>query len=526
MAVDWDRRVIPRWRYSGSSSSTPESSALSKGTFDRKSINNKSILENRIKAWQSQKDLGGAVDLINFSHISDFKQLLIEPATFILSEGGELPRQLKFLAQTISDPSALTSFVNSEIESPQDSFRKQVSELKKSLIIDPRNSIGLIDIARVYAAQGQNKKAKESIVKAVSLQPNHRFILRASARFLIHNDQSEEALNLLNKTSATVSDPWLMATHISLETILGRTPKFIKKADLIVDSGRFSPIHLSELGGSIATFQAFNGDIKKAKRQFAKALISPNDNVVAQAVWATEKFGLQIEMKEEWLANPFSHEARYYQYILNADFDLAIGEARDWFIDEPYAVRPMRAATYICCVLGHYDLAEKYALQALEIDKFDIELNNNLVFALAAQNRISEATEKLSEVVKLEKSITGTNGGHVLANWGMIQFRLGNYEEGEKYYRLAMEEFESKKNYSSRAQAAAYMARESMLSQNPKSPALLTEVLDIIKKYPSKTALKILEISKLIEKSPIQPVQEKTVNWVYDAERKLLILNK
>ena len=293
-----------------------------------------------------------------------------------------------------------------------------------------------------------------------------------------------------------------------------------------MDSGKYSAIHLSELGGSLATFLAFNGDIKKAKRQFAKALISPNDNVVAQAVWATEKFGLQIEMKDEWLSNPFSHEARYYQHLLNADFDLAITEASDWFIDEPFAARPLRAATYICCVLGHYEMAEKYALQALEIDKFNIELNNNLVFALAAQNRISEAIQKLTEIVKLEKSTVGTNGGHVLANWGMIQFRLGNFEEGEKYYRLAMEDFENKKNYSSRTQAAAYMARESMLSQNPRSPILFTEVLDILKKYPSKTALKILEISKIIEANPIQPVQKKAVNWAYDAEKGLLILNK
>jgi len=485
----------------------------------------KADVEKLVNIWKIEKNLGAAADLLNFSHIEEFKDLLIEPAQFLTSADYDLPKVLKDLALSIVKTEVPALQKSDSQEGLLNSFRQESSNLKKRLIIDPKNSIALIDLARLYAAQGQNEKAREAVLKAVYLKPNHRFILRSAARFFVHNKQSDEAEFILAKSGSTNVDPWLMATHISLETILGKTPKLLKKANLIIKAKSINPIHLSELASSIATFEAFRGDIKSAKRNFNSALIAPNDNSLAQAIWAAQKFSMQINIKDEWLLSPFSHEARYYQFITNAEFEAAITEAREWFLDEPYTLRPLRAAIYLACVLGNYEDAERIARQALKFEKQDIELQNNLIYALAAQSKIEQAVSMLEEIVKVEKNVLGFNGGHTLANWGMIQFKLSNFEEGEKFYKLAISQYEKDGNFLAKSQAAAYMARESVFSKNPNSERILRETLSILKIHPSKLATKILEMSKLIDRKE-EKLEDLTRNWHYDEKRKLLILEK
>lgn len=525
MAIDWDRRVIPIWRNSNLSSVLAETKSVnSKEKLPKKKFFDDSKLEYLLSSWKSDKTIGGAADLLNFAHIESFKNLLLEPASFLIKEVEALPSPLSALANSILGSGDSEIFPGS-ISENFGLFREEASLIKKRLVINPRNSVALIDLARLYAAQGQKEQAKLSVLKALYLSPNHRFILRSGVRFLIHIGNPEEASYFLGKAQSLMSDPWLLATHVSLDTILGRVPKYLKKSLAIINAETYSPMHLTELASAIATFQAFKGDHKGAKNNFNKALISPNDNSIAQALWAAKKFSISIGVDESLLLNPFTHEARYYQYAFNADFELAIREAKEWFIDEPYAGRPLKAATYISSVLGDYISAEKLALQALKVDKDDMELKNNLVFALVAQNKIKEAMPIFEEIVKSEKILYGFTQGQTLANWGMIQFRMLNYIDGEKFYKLAISKFQKDGNHFSKSQAAAFMARESLISNNPDSERLLRETLAILEKSPSKVATKILEFSSKLGMEE-QLLQRKKVNlsWNYNQEKHTLLI--
>lgn len=526
MAVEWDRRVIPIWRNSNLSSTLPETKPINSIVDSSKQTNfDESILQELLSSWQFDKTIGGAADLLNFAHIDSFKKLLYEPASFLSIEANNLPLPLNSLVNSILNPGHV-QISKEKIFDDFDIFRAEASVIKKRLASNPQNSVALIDLARLYAAQGQKEKAKLSVLKALYLNPNHRFILRSGARFLVHIGETEKAAFFINKAQSLPSDPWLLATHIALETILDRMPKYLKKSADIIKAANLPPMHMTELASSLATFEAFKGDFKGAKRNFNKALIAPNDNAIAQALWAAKKFSIHIAVDDNLLLSPFTHEARYYQYVFNAEFESALSEAKAWFVDEPYAGRPLKAATYISSVLGDYVSAERLALLALKVDKHDVELQNNLVFSLVAQNKLAEAMPIFEELVKYEKTLFGFNRGHTLANWGMIQFRLSNYDEGEKFYKLSISQFEKDGNFFSKTQAAAFMARESLISKNPNSGRLLNEVLEILKKFPSKIASKILESSKALSVN-ILPVNQKiTQSWHYDYDKNVLLIDR
>lgn len=523
MSTDWDRRVIPRWRNSALSSLLPET----RPTVEEVSPNSflasqKEKLSVDLLLWKANPSFGGAADLLNYAHISLLRPLLVDPARYIQERQNNVPDILKAVANSILNIEQ-EAYGHSLLQNRQEIFRLHARNIKRRLYLDPKNSIALVDLARIYAAQGQREQASFSINKALSLNPNHRFILRAGARFYVHNNQPEVALDIIERSQRTLQDPWLMATHISLETILGKTPKFIKKANLVINAGHLSPLHISELASSIGTFRVMNGDIKVGKRHFHKALIAPNDNVVAQALWAAHRFDITLDVRDELLLNPFSHEARYYQYIQNADFELAIKEASDWFDDEPFASRPLRAATYICCVLGHYEMAEHYARQGLLINSTDSELRNNLIYALSAQDKLAEAVPILSEVMREEKSNKSELSGHSLANFGMVLFRLGLFEGGERFYKAAITKFATDKDTLAQAQAAAFMARESHLSRNPEAARLAAEAIELISIYPSKAALKILEMSEFL--SNYDEPKKRPYLWRYDHKNHVLLIN-
>lgn len=526
MAIDWDRRVIPIWRSSDLSSSLAESKSVNSRENIRTASFDNGKLEELLRTWSEDKTIGGAADLLNFAHIDNFKSYLVEPADFLINNSENLPLPLYTCANSILGFED-TAVIPGSIFENFTLFRKEAKVIKKRLNFNPRNSVALIDLARLYAAQGQKDKAKDSVLKALYLSKNHRFILRSAVRFLIHDGKPEEASYFLGKAESLTSDPWLLATHISLDTILERNPKYLKKSLAIIKSEAYSPMHITELASSIATYQAFNGDLKEARRNFKRSLIAPNENSIAQAIWASEKFSITNGVNENFLNKPFTHEARYYQYAQNADFELAIREAKEWFLDEPYAGRPLKAATYISCVIGDYKSAENLALQALKVDNDDLELMRNLIFALVAQDKVDEALPLFMEVVKREKLSSGVNEGQTLANWGMIQFRMKNYSEGEKYYKLAIDKFKKEGSIFSQAQAAAFMARESFISRNPDSERLLKETKGILEKSPSKVAKKILEFtfkSQLLEdiRSPVKT----KLNWSYDSDKKTLMVTK
>lgn len=182
---------------------------------------------------------------------------------------------------------------------------------------------------------------------------------------------------------------------------------------------------------------------------------------------------------------------------LTRNFEGARDAATYWFHDEPFSSRPLRVITFVSIILGEAELAEKYALQGLSFSSDNVELRNNLVCALASQNKIDEALNHLQQIIQLERSQSKEISGHTIANFGMILYRAKRFIEAEDYYRKAMTIFNKDSN-ETKGLAIAFMAREALLAGAPNAQTLIAEAIDIVEKYKAKAGVKILNsINKL-----------------------------
>lgn len=525
MHSQWDRRVIPKWRESKVVASLPESKPLSEVSGAVASTQfDPAELEAHIKDWRENPSLGVAADLLSFSHIPDAITQIVDVALFITETKETVPSPLLQLANHILGK---TTTLTNDIDEKSRLYN-QAALLKSRLRIDPRNAIAQIDLGRIYAALGQDEKAREKILLAVSLRPDHRFVLRSATRLLVHIKEAERALFLLNKSDRTLHDPWLLAPLISLNEILDKPQKHLRRARSLFASRSLDPSHLSELGGAIATIQMLKGEFKEARKTFNQALIAPNDNTIAQAMWASEYFSTPIKPREEWFNNQFSGEALYYHQYIISDFSAAREAALNWFRDEPFSTRPMKAASFASAVLEEYEQSIQYALKGLLLDKEDVELSNNLIYSIAAQNKISEAATLLHQVILTERRTYGRLSGQTMANIGMLFYRTGQHKEAEEHYRKALSHYVKQNDHHALCLASAFMAREAFLSSASNAQEILLESTDTVKKGSSPASKFILsrfsgsQLTLPSESSPINQLPK----FIYDKDRNMLIVKK
>lgn len=529
MRSSWPRRVIPRWRSSTTSASLAES-------LPHKPVNanvaNRAVpaavldeARRKIEKWTENQDVGRAIDLLSLGVIEDLHKDLTAPAELVLSLGSDLVTpQLKRLADTILSKSHYHEYF-----AQQTYYRKGIARLRALLSINPRNSLAWVDIARIYTILGQNDPAKRAMKIALSLAPNNRFVLRSVARFLLHVGDPERALAILKRSPRTVDDPWLLASMISVETILSRDSQNFKKAKQLVDGSRFAPVHLAELGAAVATLHINSGESKLAKRAFNVALQNPNDNAVAQAVWVANEFSLSMNIMPEWLTDRFSAEANYYALEKAGDYRAALTAACTWFEDEPFSIRPLRAGAFAASILGKYQVAQDQMEQALTLDPHDIESKNNLVFALAGQDELERAFELLHENSHAEIAKSGGLSGHSLANWGMLYYRNGDLEKGGQLYKQAHAALISKNEKVAGAVALAYWAQEAKRALDPAAGAIIADAEKQIVGDSMAAAKVVLQrtIRGTDEAAPkVKVVLPSAISWVHDKDANTLTMNR
>jgi predicted permease len=124
-----------------------------------------------------------------------------------------------------------------------------------------------------------------------SLSPNSRFVLRSAARLYLHANEPDRAHNLLLKAESTPFDPWLIAAELAIAPIAKVGPEFAYEAGWVLNSENYAPIHVTELASSLATLELADGNRRKARKLFQRALQSPTENSIAQVDWAAKQVG-------------------------------------------------------------------------------------------------------------------------------------------------------------------------------------------------------------------------------------------
>lgn len=519
-----ERRVVPRWRTSRNTLAAdfPKSRVVARPV----SKETRATVARRAAEFLQQPSVGLAADLLAYSPIHALRSTLEDAASFVARlPDGEVPKPLRDAANSV------TGGTNSSF-GPAQTVQEDIRYLRTRLRANPRDAIGHVDIARAFTISGNNEAAARHLGIAAQLAPNNRFILRSAARFFTHRSEPDRARHLLANSPKTARDPWLMASLVSFETILNENKSSGRALKMLKDE-RHAAADIAELACALSVVEYRQGAWRESRKLLNKGLVAPNDNAVAQALWFVDSTGFEIRAQDAWLRNNFAAEARFYERHSTGDFESAVNEALAWYRDEPFSTRPLQAASYLLSILGRYDEAKRWALEGLRLRAGDSALRNNLAFVLMASGALKEGEAELRKAIEVERSESTNISPHTKANVGMLCYRHGEFEAGERLYRAAATEYISlrARGYEPAALALAHMALEATRSEAPNAGKLLAEAETNYKKHSFSDARIVLDsIKKTKLGAASEPAPPKTPlvldarSWRHDPTTNVLIV--
>jgi tetratricopeptide (TPR) repeat protein len=473
---DPDRRILPRWRNFSTTALLGELDGAGQSTPE---FQGPEFFEQKVLEWQAQHDIATAADLVSASLVIGKQAIATDAAEFLLSSNSDATDTVKRVAQIVLGTEPIEPDVLSF------SSASAIHMIKGRLREQPRNPIAWTELARMYAMGGQSEKARSAMRSAVALVEGNRYVLRAATRLFVHLDDPQEAHHLLRSRAAVRDDPWLLAAEIAVASITGQSSDMIKRGRTLLARGEFAPRQLAELTSAIATREMEHGNAIAAKRLFRQSLEDPTDNSVAQASWAARRrVGVAIDSRLLHLSHTF--EARTWDRYEKRRWIDAVKEAEQWMFDEPFSSRPALMGSYLASsTLRDFQKSERFASYGLAANPKDPGLMNNLVNALANQDRLDEAE-------KLYKRIKGTGAPlhtqlTLMATEGLLHFRRGRLEHGRNAYKSVIELAQREQLPALATRALAHLAWEEFLGATGGGQRVLAELKDIenfSQKYP------------------------------------------
>ena len=268
-------------------------------------------------------------------------------------------------------------------------------------------------------------------------------------------------MKYLRDRSVITRDPWLLAAEVSITSTVKVPSLFAKSAYKVVEDENFSESARTELYSSLATLELETGGSKKARRLFEKSLIAPNENSLAQALWARKLLAASRVIE------PTANVVRRFEADARAamqedNYDVALDEGTKWFQDQPFSKRAALFTSYLSSTLEKYENSVHILNSSLRANKGNAGLVNNLAFALGSIGKVPEAQDALSKIDPT--TIDESADVALCATSGLLAFRKGLLDLGRSLYREAIEKASQLglKNYESLAKI--YLAREEILA--------------------------------------------------------------
>lgn len=483
-----ERRVVPSWRDYKRTLQLGELSQSNKSAIPM-SYN----IDRSIDDWKQIQNIGTAADLVNSAFVSGINQLEVKQAIqYINSNKEKTSNSLSDLTKLLELDASMISEIsnNSLLEVDVDTisefqafinnkaFDRVINKTKNRSKNEIRNPIVWVELARLYAMRGHEKKAENAIITALHLAPNNRFVLRSATRFFIHSEKFDKALFYLRKAESLKHDPWLVSAHIATSSIMGRFSPLIKDGKRLLDSNNFSDYELTELSSSLGTLEYKDGSFKKAKGFFEKSMKMPNDNSLAQLEWVSKdekRFNVNPFHFNE-VINPF--EARALEMYERGNWNEAFYNSIKWFLDMPFSKRPALLGSYIAgSILQDKNAAIILCQVGLQANPNDPTLLNNMVYNIAT----SENNEMLDMYVDRMTDINVNdlpNESKITfqATLGLVSLKRGDIELGMNLYEKAIQNASNLKNNYLKNLAIANFAKELINLDRPEQAIYIDKV--------------------------------------------------
>lgn len=514
------RRLIPRWRSTSNTLRQVEATS----TNQREAIGHIKEdawkLEEAIADWRDTKSPGMLGEVLSFSVDPSLLSKVVEIGYEALSAGSPTTSiqeaLIHGLGKVQSGPN-LAPAVTRDDDGLSHPFQHRIRKLRSLLRVAPDNALALLDFAQLQAAVGKNQAAERSLRTALSLAPANRTVLRTLARFLVHAGRPDEGHRLLRQHERTPSDPWLMASEIALADAAETTAAFLGKGKrLLQDKGLWHPAHSTELAGVVAMAELSSGNLKRAREAQRKALLAPNDNVVAQAVDFESAFGIALDTPPVTRAITAANEAMLLQAWSVGAPDLVEKHALAWHAEEPFSSRPIQMLTALYAFRGEFESAARWAKAGLLTDPGDRGLLINLSYTLAKWGETAKAEEAVRRLRHLHQRTTEP---FALATDGLIAYQRRNFEGGDSLYDAAVLLFEQAHQPGMAAYCRINQALSALDCHHPKLEEILDKANIAFRKHPSRDSLMLLRTRSIsgIDAEINRPKELRRVSqWVFD----------
>ena len=519
------RRLIPKWRSISATLSKSESTSIDRNDV-KLFLGDEEDLNKAIALWRDSKSPGFLGEVLSFSVHENLTTKIREVANeAIKSNVAATPVQRRFMQDfsqgLIGDYSS--QLLNESSISQGYPYQAHVSKLRSLLRAAPENVFALLDYAQFQAAAGKIISAERAIITARELAPNNRIVLRTAARFYVHARNPEFAHNLIKLHSRTPGDPWLMASEISLANTINAKPYFLSKGKrFILDQRNISPAHMTELAGSIAIEEINSGSLKLAREHQRKALLAPNDNVIAQAIGQADLFGIHLDGPVVQGALAASNEALMLRSWIDLEPEMVEIYAQKWHMEEPFSSRPIVMLSTLYANRGDFDKAYQWVRIGLISDPHDVGLLTTLAYIQARKGNINDSRIAIRALKHLN---FGLANAFADANEGLLAYMQGAYEVGDGYYEAALDFLEKKKLPNVAAYCAINQALAALDFQRPNVADVIKKANQYILSYPSYDSAMLLKLRTApeIEQVSVPEVRMRRVSqWIYDPNKNTL----
>lgn len=332
--------------------------------------------------------------------------------------------------------------------------RESISRLRRSLRENPGQGLLWSELARSYLISGHDEKARDAMSCAIQISGNSTYIRRSASRLYLHVEDKQQALNVVRRHPNAARDPRIVAAEIALASVSERPSKLAHLAAKLISDASYRSGHQSELSAALATVEMTNGKHKHARALFSRSLTSASENTLAQVQWAMERDPKIVIPPEAW-RTPNAYEADALAARLRCDWDAVLDSTEKWLADEPFAIRPAALGSFAMATADQCLRSYRLSTWALSANQNHPGLLNNRAVAAAYLNRLDDAYEDISAAFK-----SGAREPFMVATLGLIAYRFGDGDLGEKCYGTAISRFAQMKNAPSVLLASLFWLRE------------------------------------------------------------------
>jgi tetratricopeptide (TPR) repeat protein len=442
------------------------------------------MLSPLLEDWRREPGVSVAADVVSAAFTIGCPNAAAEAARYLL-EHKNAPEAARDIAQRClaNDVGPSQRFVEDYGQPAFMEIGNTIRQAKLRLIEYPVNPIRWTNLALSYTTLGQRDKALRSMQIALSLAPQSRFVIRAASRLFLHHTEIERAHSILVRNALLQHDPWILAGEIAVAAIRKRSSRYVKTARAMIESQNYSLFHLSELAAALATIEAHDGAVKKARRLCEFSLANPSENAVAQAAWLDRHLRLETPVLNRPTAAQ-SSEANAWLAFNQGDWAKALAEAEQWQTDQPFSSRPaIFGGSVASTAMEKFGDAELMLKCGLRSNSDDATLHNNLAFALANQGKVEEADQHVRQGLRLQPN--PVQSVCLVATSGLILFRSGQPDAGRLLYCRAISMASMEALDLQRRIATIYLAIEELRARSDQAPQQEKQASETVEKLPN-----------------------------------------